>query len=67
MLNPIPSAADVRAQLDALTFAQVRELASVSQVPFTTLWKIRSGETENPGIETLRKFMEHVSAVRAGA
>lgn len=37
--------------------AQLHELANASLVPFTTLIKVRSGETVNPGIETVRKFL----------
>lgn len=52
----IPAAADVRAALAALSYAQMQDLSRRSGVPFTTLWKIRSGETTNPGIETVKKF-----------
>jgi len=35
----------------------------VSDVPFTTIWKIRDGTTSNPGMETVRKFWAHIHAV----
>lgn len=53
----IPSAADVRQELGKLGHAQMQRLAEESGVPFTTLWKIRSGETDNPRLETVRQFL----------
>lgn len=64
MDTPIPAVADVQAALRALGHAQMQRLAELSGVPFTTLWKVRSGDTANPGIETVRKFMPHVAAAR---
>lgn len=61
----IPSAADVRSRLTRLSHAQVKALAAASAVPFTTLWKVRTGETRNPGVETVRQFWPHIS--KAGA
>ena len=43
-----------------LGHARLQALALASGVPFTTLWKVRSGETANPGIETVRKFLPHL-------
>lgn len=43
-----------------MTHAEVQALSKASGVPFTTLWKIRTGETTNPGIETVRQFYMHV-------
>ncbi len=65
MSNEIPSVAEVRQQLSGIELADVRALAVVSGVPFTTLWKVRSGETENPGIETVRKFYGFIPKVLA--
>lgn len=62
MDTPFPSVPEVRARLRALTHSQMQELAQASEVPFTTLWKVRSGETANPGIETVRKFFAHIPA-----
>ena len=56
MNSEIPSTAQVRLQLQGLPDNGLREVADKSGVPFTTLWKIRAGETVNPGIETVRKF-----------
>lgn len=55
MNSTIPSAQEVREGLRGLEPGKVRDLASASGVPFTTLWKMRSGETKNPGIDTVRK------------
>lgn len=53
----IPAVPDIAAGLRCLNMAQLHELANASLVPFTTLIKVRSGETVNPGIETVRKFL----------
>lgn len=52
----IPSSAEVRSRLQGLTHAELQGLATASQVPFTTLWKIRSGETSDPRLETVRQL-----------
>lgn len=62
MQNLIPSAEDVRAALAPLTLKQLERLAELSGVPSTTIYKIKRGETQNPGIETLRQFLPHVAA-----
>jgi predicted transcriptional regulator len=64
MTTAIPSAADIRDQLGGLERRQIEELARLSDVPFRTLWKIRSGETLNPGIDTVLKFVGHIRAAR---
>ena len=58
----IPSAEEVRATLGKLSMAQVHVLAGLSGVPWTTLRKIRDGETPNPRLETVRQFAPHVTA-----
>ena len=67
MNTSIPSAADIRVVLEKLSHAQVGALAERSKVPFTTLWKIRAGDTENPRLETVRQFMPFVSQVASEA
>ena len=64
--NTIPAAEQIRAKLSGLTREQVGVLAECSETPFATIWKIRSGETPNPGIETCRKFWPFVDVVRSG-
>ena len=56
----IPSAADLRGMLLALGHAQMQQMAARSGVPFTTLWKLRSGETDNPRLETVRSLLPHL-------
>lgn len=60
MNSTIPSAEAVRAALAPLSLKQLEKLAELSGVPFTTIYKVKRGETKNPGIETLRQFMPHV-------
>jgi predicted transcriptional regulator len=50
----------VRALLGPLSMEQISRLGDLSGVPPTTIYKIKRGETENPGIETVRKFMMHL-------
>jgi transcriptional regulator with XRE-family HTH domain len=57
MDTSIPSSADVRQRLLPLRHAQLQALARASGVPFTTLWKVRSGETQNPGLDTARSLL----------
>jgi len=58
----IPAISVVRDALAALTMKQLERLAVLSGVPMTTIYKIRLGDTENPGIETVRKFVPHITA-----
>ena len=62
MNTAIPSVEVVRAQLLNLPDNGLKTIAAQSGVPFTTLWKIRAGETANPGIETVRKFYPFLPA-----
>ena len=64
MSKQIPPVSDVKAELAALSHADVQELSRISGVPFTTIWKVRDGTTENPGMETVRKFWPHIDVVR---
>ena len=63
MNTEIPSAGEVCGWLAPMTNSELQQLAGLSGVPFTTLWKIRSGETENPRIETVRSIDAHRGAV----
>lgn len=56
MEQNIPTPADIRARLTPMGHAQMQDLSRASGVPFTTLWKIRNGETVNPRIETVGQF-----------
>lgn len=59
----IPSVESIRSALAPLNLRELDRLAELSGVPATTIYKIKRGETENPGIETLRKFMPHIKTV----
>lgn len=60
----IPSAEQVSAMLRTLTLRQLNKLGEMSDVPAPTLTKIRNGQTANPGIETVRKFLALIEAAR---
>jgi len=60
MSMQIPPVSAVKQALETLSHAGVQELSKVSDVPFTTIWKIRDGTTGNPGMETVRKFWAHM-------
>lgn len=51
-----PPISEIKGGLERLGHSEVQELSKTSEVPFTTLWNIRSGATGNPGVETVRKF-----------
>lgn len=57
-----PTSAQVRELLADFTLKQLEVLAALSGVPFTTLYKIKRGETKNPGIDTVHSLLPHVSA-----
>lgn len=52
----IPSAESLRARLRDMDNKALAALARESGVPFGTLMNIRIGHTENPSVETCRKF-----------
>lgn len=56
MENKIPTANEVRVLLAKFTTAETQDLADKSGVPFTTILKIRTGETSDPRLETVRKL-----------
>jgi len=57
----------VRQALAPLTLRQLDKLQELSGVPATTVYKIKQGETANPGIDTVRKFLPHIEAAKKGA
>lgn len=65
MSTSIPTAADVRATLQALTAKQLQALSGLSGVPVTTLYNVRNGTTKDPRLDTVGAFMPHLDAVRA--
>jgi predicted transcriptional regulator len=66
MDNTLMSAEDVRTVLGLLTQRQLERLSAASGVPLSTLGKIRRGETCNPGIETVRRFLPYLDAIEDG-
>lgn len=65
MNTNIPSAREVRERLRALRPAELVRLSDRSGVPHATLMKIRTGQTKNPGIETVLQFMPHLAEMQA--
>lgn len=63
MENTIPSSADVRDRLAGLSRAQLVQLAEQTGTPFTTLLKIRRGETQDPKLETVRSIWSALVAI----
>ena len=60
METPPLSSDDVRQALAPLTLRHIERLASLSGVPAATIYKIKRGETGNPGIDTVGKFLPHI-------
>lgn len=60
METEFPTIEQVRAALAPLTLKQLDVLEELSGVPATTIYKIKRGETANPGIETVRQFVQHI-------
>ena len=65
MITNIPPAAEVRIALKDYAHAKMQALSAQCGVPFTTLWKIKTGDTPNPGIETVRKFWPFLAVAQA--
>lgn len=57
----IPTVEDVRKALEPLSLRQLGRLAELSGVPVHTIYKIRRGETVNPGIDTVGQFAPHIA------
>jgi predicted transcriptional regulator len=53
-MNSIPSATEIRAALQPYTIGKLMKLSDVCGVPWTTLVKIRNGQTTDPRLETVR-------------
>lgn len=53
--------------LAPMTMRELAELAQASGVPFTTLYKIKLGETLDPKLSTLTKLLPHLPALQATA
>lgn len=57
MKKQLMSAEDVRKMLSKLDLAQLDKLSEKSGVPTSTIYKIKRGETANPGVDTVRKIV----------
>jgi DNA-binding XRE family transcriptional regulator len=53
----------VRELLRPLSMRQIVQLADLSGVSAHTIYKIKRGETLDPGLETCGKFLPHVTVV----
>ena len=68
MDSDIPTAAEIRRRLLSLSWAEVQELCKKTGAPFTTVWKIRAGDTTDPRLETVRAIWPDLPAqAEAGA
>jgi hypothetical protein len=66
LMNQIPSADDVRARLLPYTTGGLMRLSEVCGVPWTTLVKVRNGQTANPRLETVRALWPHLQVESGG-
>ena len=66
MNTDLPSITEIQAALSDLGGLTLARLSDLSGTPITTLQNIKRGESENPGIETVRKFWPFVQAARLG-
>ena len=57
MNTELPPMSKISGVLQKHTAREIAQLSLKTKVPITTLHKIRSGLTPNPGIETVRKFL----------
>jgi predicted transcriptional regulator len=63
----IPTSTEIRGRLAELSYSQVTALARLSGVPFTTLWKVRNGDTQDPRLDTVAQFLPHINAALVDA
>lgn len=66
MDTDIPSVSEIRAALNDLGGMSLNRLSRLSGCSLSTLHRIQSGESENPGVETVRSFWGYVQAARLG-
>ena len=67
MNTSIPSAAEISDRLADLKGPQLQRLSELSGVPFHTLLKIKSRETKDPRIDTVRQFEPYIVEASAPA
>lgn len=56
----IPPFSVIKNRLEELNQADIQRLADRSNVPFTTLLKIKGGQTPNPRFNTVAQFAPHL-------
>lgn len=64
MAKHIPSANEIRELLSEYGRDRILRLSTASGVPFHTLLKIKSGETDDPRLSTVRAFWPHLAKQR---
>lgn len=60
----MPFMQKVRERLAKLNTAQLNALADSSKVTLSTIDRIKTGRTPNPGIETVRSLLKHLPEAR---
>lgn len=60
MSTSIPTPAQVRAALKALSFADLQRIADRCRIPVMKLYRIKRGITADPGLDAVSKFWPHV-------
>ena len=50
----------IKSRLDKMNQADIQSLADRSEVPFTTLLKIKGGQTPDPRFSTVARFAMHL-------
>ena len=59
-MEVIPSTEQIRTALRDLTLDELRAIADWAECSFSTLVSIRYGYIKNPGIDTVRRFINHL-------
>jgi hypothetical protein len=67
MPSEIPTPAEVRRRLQLLSWAGVQALCKKTGAPFTTVWKLRNGETTDPRLETVYRIWPELPAPEPAA
>jgi len=63
----IPPFSVIKNRLDQMNQADIQRLAIRSEVPFTTLLKIKGGQTPDPRFSTVARFAPHLHKAKAVA
>jgi hypothetical protein len=52
--------AAIRARLKKLPHSELRVAAKSAGIGFSSAWRMREGQTPNPGIETVRRLLSAI-------